>query len=388
MKILKKAENTMAFFKCGFFGFQGSGKTYTAALLSKGICDAIDNKTVAFFDTETGSDFLLPYYSNNGIEVFQTKSRAFTDVLEFVKESEQEKIGVGIIDSITHVWRDLMDSFKKKLNRKRLEFQDWDVVKREWQLYTDLFVNSRIHLIVCGRAGYEYDYDYNEDGSKDLVKTGTKMKAESEFGFEPSLVIEMERISKNRDEVDKIKNQRKKKQAFNPKIGSNWIHRAHVLKDRTDTLNGKQFDYPIFDNFLPHFQALNIGGDHLGVDTSRTSEDRFDVDSKPDWKRERDKKEIALEKIQETAKKIWPGSKAEEKAARQEYMEVLFGTLSWKEITLKQLNELEAAAWLLPTFEVKYKESPEAGIKFIWDEVKTIAEMVAEKHQEPDDIPL
>jgi hypothetical protein len=387
MKLLKKAENTMAFFKCGFFGFQGSGKTYTAGLFAKGICDAVKNNTLAFFDTETGSDFLLPHFGNNGIEVFQTKSRAFSDLLEFIKECEQEKIGVAIIDSITHIWRDLMDSYKKKLGRKRLEFQDWDAVKGEWQLYTDSFVNSKIHLIVCGRAGYEYDYDYNEDGSKDLVKTGTKMKAESEFGFEPSLVIEMERVSQNRDEVNKIKNQRKKKQAFNPKIGSNWIHRAHVLKDRTDTLNGKSFDYPTFDDFLPHFQALNIGGDHLGVDTTRTSEDRFDIEGRPDWRKRKIKKDIALEKIQETAKKIWPGTKADEKKARQEYMEVLFNTLSWTEITEKPLGELEQVAWLLSSFEQKYKENPEAGIKTIWDEVKAIADLEAE-NSEPNDIPM
>jgi hypothetical protein len=48
---------------------------------------------------------------------------------------------------------------------------------------------------LCGRAGYEYDHEENEDGGKDLIKIGTKMKAEGEFGFEPSLVIEMERLT-------------------------------------------------------------------------------------------------------------------------------------------------------------------------------------------------
>jgi hypothetical protein len=283
MKLLKEAENTIAYFKAGFFGFQGSGKTFTATLLAIGLCEARNNKTVAFFDTETGCPFVLPMLDKAGIKTYQVQSRAFSDLLTVIKECVDNKIAVLIIDSISHVWRELMDSYKKKLKRTRLQFQDWDVIKGDWQVYTDLFVNSTLDIIVCGRAGYEWDFDFNEDGSKDLVKTGTKMKVESEFGFEPSLVIEMERVPKNQEALDMIKD-RKKKQGFKPKIGSGWIHRAHILKDRTDTLNGKEFDYPSFDDFLPHFESLNIGGEHLGVDTTRTSEDRFNLEGRPDWK--------------------------------------------------------------------------------------------------------
>ena len=56
-------------------------------------------------------------------------------------------------------------------------------------------------MIVCGRAGFEYDFQEKEDGSgrKELVKTGVKMKAESEFGYEPSLLVHMERASDLKD---------------------------------------------------------------------------------------------------------------------------------------------------------------------------------------------
>lgn len=358
MKLLKPAENTMAFFKCGIFGFQGTGKTYTATDLCIGIAQATGANRMAFFDTETGSDFLLGKLKAAGIEVFQVKSRSFTDCVGTIRECQSEGVPILIIDSITHVWRDLCDSYDKKLNRKgRLQFQDWAVIKAEWRDYTDAFVNSRVHIVTCGRAGYEYDYDFNEDGSKDLVKTGTKMKAEAEFGFEPSLVIEMHRVTKAADDLEKIKEEqnkyerKNKKAAYRPEIGSAWIHRAHILKDRTDTMNGKIFDYPTFEDLRPHFDALNIGGRHLGVDTSRNSEERFGADGKPDWQRRKHEAEIACEEIQGVMVHFWPSSSADEKKAKLEFLNVVFGTNSWTKVQDEKLEKLQQVVKVLPVFK-------------------------------------
>lgn len=335
MSILKKAENKMAYFKAGILGFPGSGKTYTASLLAIGICHSIKNNKVAFFDTETGSDFLLPKLQSEGCETYQVKSRSFSDLLVTIKDCQNENVAVLIIDSITHVWRDLCDSYDKKLKRNgRLQFQDWAVIKGEWKQYTDAFVNSPVHIIVCGRAGYEYDYDFNEDGSKDLIKTATRMKVESEFAFEPSLVIEMERTSEAKEELKEVLGKKDftsktKKQSHNPKAGSKWIHRAYVLKDRTDTLNGETFDYPTFDDFKPHFAALNIGGEHLGVDTSRTSEDRFNKEGKPQWAVDKQRATIAIEEIKAEYDKNIPGLTAKDKAAKVKLAEYIFKTGSW-----------------------------------------------------------
>ena len=389
MGILKKASNTMAYFKAGFLGFPGSGKTYTSTLLAIGICQTTGAKSVCFFDTETGSDFLLPKLKKEGLEVYQVKARSFTDLLQTIKECEKEKVGVLIIDSITHVWRDLCDSYDKKLNRKgRLQFQDWATIKKEWKEYTDLFVNSRLHIIVCGRAGYEYDYDFNEDGTKDLIKTDIKMKVESEFGFEPSLVILMERTSENKESVKEHlgKTDRKSKEAKQtnkPTYGSKWIHRAYVLKDRTDTMNGQTFDYPTFENFKPHFIALNIGGDHLGVDTTRTSEDRFDAEGRPHWKAEQERKTIALEEIQGSMVKIWPGQSVADKTAKGDFLDAAFGTRSWTAVEKRTLLELENAAKKLRIMEVLF--DPKTSIKDNWHEAEV--QFQAQLNVPGDDIP-
>lgn len=339
MKILQEAKNTMAYFKCGIFGFQGSGKTFTATDLATGVCKATGITKLAYFDTETGSDFMLKKLREGGFTVFQVKSRAFSDLLGTIKECESENSFL-IIDSLTHVWRDLMSSYDRKFNRNgRLQFQDWALIKGEWQLYADLFVNSKAHIIACGRAGYDYDYDINEDGSKDLVKTGTKFKAEGEFGFEPSLVIEMQRLSENKLDLEKIDTSNKRgrdaKRAFQPKIGSQSVHRMYILKDRTDTLNGCHFDYyrgcenTPFEDIKPHFDNLNIGGEHLGYG-DKDSGDRFDKHGKPDWAKERELATIALEEISAEVTKYIPGSSAKEKQAKVRLSELVFGTASSK----------------------------------------------------------
>lgn len=61
-----------------------------------------------------------------------------------------------------------------------------------WAQFTETFLNSKAHIILCGRAGNTSEYQEKEDGGKkELISTGTKMKAESEMGYEPSLLVEM-----------------------------------------------------------------------------------------------------------------------------------------------------------------------------------------------------
>ena len=125
-----------------------------------------DGKPVAFFDTETGSDYVLPLFRDAGIELLVVKSRAFADLVEFVSEAES-KCSVAIVDSITHVWDELREAYEKKLGRTTgLEIWDWAPIKREWRQFTDAYLNSRIHMIVCGRAGDVYAREWNDEREK------------------------------------------------------------------------------------------------------------------------------------------------------------------------------------------------------------------------------
>jgi hypothetical protein len=333
MSLLKIATNQTAYLKAGILGFAGSGKTYTASSIAIGLAKQIgDKKPVAFFDTETGSDFWVNRFKDAGVTLMNTKTRSFSDLLNFMKEAEAA-CSVAIIDSITHVWQDLMTSYTNKLRRQNgLLFQDWAVIKAEWRQFTDSFLNAKCHTILCGRAGYEYDFETNEAGKKELVKTGTKMKAETEMGYEPSLLLEMETIRSKG-----LKNK-------------NAINRCTVLKDRTDTINGCQFDFKkenvydfskVYEKFKPFIDFLNVGGDHLGIDTTRNSEDLF---NSPDYSYANRKKqsEIILEEIQqELVLAGLNGTSTESQKKRTELMVAVFGTSSKTAIESKPLEELK-----------------------------------------------
>ncbi len=347
MALFVETTNTQAFVKAGFMGFQGSGKTYTASEFAKGLILLgrarqlpFGDQPLLFFDTETGSDWVRPQMAEAGIKLLAAKTRAFSEILVGIDEAETMG-AVLLVDSLTHVWRDLCDSYKKKRNRRRLEFQDWDVLKGEWATFTDRFVNACCHIVLCGRAGYEYDQFEDEDGKKQIEKTGIKMKAENETGYEPSLLVLMERRLRV-PEHDEEGGGRGRKRKTKPDL-HNVVRVAHVMKDRSARIDGREFEQPRFEDFLPHVEAINLGGRHLGVDTSRTSEDRFEPDGEVKWMRERRDRDIALDEIKEELVRAWPGRTDAAVKAKADCLEAVFGTRSWEAVQSWRLADLKPA---------------------------------------------
>jgi hypothetical protein len=325
--LFTEAVNTQAKLKMGILGFAGSGKTFTSTAVAIGLIQYAREKSLPegdrpayFLDTETGSDWVQPVFTKAGIKLRTAKSRAFKDLVAAVREAEKEG-SVLIIDSISHFWREFTEAYMKRKNRSRLEFADWNYLKPEWGKFTDAFVNSNLHIIMAGRAGFEYDYFTDNDGKKNLEKTGVKMKAETELGYEPSLLVLMER------DMD---------------LETKVVHRtANILKDRSDLLDGKSFKNPGFDVFKPHIEYLNMGGVQMGVDLSRTSEDMIDGNdgpSKPTWKYEQEQRTIELEKIEALFSQH--GLSGQSKEGKQKIVGLLkkhFETTSWTELSMYPL---------------------------------------------------
>jgi len=311
MSLLKVAKNETAFLKAGFMGFQGSGKTYTASRLAAGVLKfaKVKNPKIAMFDTEKSSDFLVDYFAKEKIEFLVVKSHSFKALLDTIKECQETGVHALIIDSITHIWRELMKSYQDKLRRKYgLTMADWGPIKEEWYQFTNAFINSKMHIISLGRAGWEWGQEENEEtGKKTLVKLGTKMKAEGEFGYESDILIEMERIRNEKTNTD--------------------LHRAWVLKDRFDVLDGKFKDDPTFEFFLPYVQKLAIGGDHVGFDAANSQE----IFESPDLSvyEKKKQREIALEELHATLTKLdLAGTSAATQKTRTLLLEEVFGTSS------------------------------------------------------------
>lgn len=363
---LEEAVNQQAFLKMGMLGMAGSGKTWTAWLLAKGLSNLLGGKgekpPVVFADTENGSDWLVGDAKASGIRLLRKKSRAFTDLMETCREAE--RLGAILqIDSITHYWTELQDAMKKAKNRTRLQFQDWDPLKKQWGEFTTFFLNSPVHILMLGRAGYEYEHTTNEDGGKEINKVGTKMKTESELGYEPSLLIEMIREPKL-NEGEGTAGYSGPKTAVAARL---WSHTAVVLKDRSRTMEGVRIVDPTYESFLPAIQALNLGGEHKGVDVSITSERLFDAKGGPEREaanRIRDLN-VILEEIKELIVVTVPGSTAAEKAAKPTLLMDAFGTRSWTAVESMRLEDLvagyEKLQGLCTAYTLKAKADAEAA---------------------------
>lgn len=329
MSLLRSLDDAPAYLKAGFLGFQKSGKTYTAAELAIGTRAFFKlDGPIAFFDTEGGSAYLRDKVkAATGKSLVGLRSRSFDDLMLIGHDCVKDKVSVLLVDSVTHVWADVCESYLDQLNKlrrskgwsaqKKLEFQDWSAVKRKWGEWTDFYLNAPLHIIICGRAGHMYDMEKNEEtGKRELVKTGTKMKAEGEFGFEPSLLVEMEAIALTAG--DKAK-----------------VHRATVLGDRFSVIDGKTQDDPTFAFFEPFVRRLVPGSD-TSIDTRL----KTDMGIEDDGAEYRRRKTIILEKIEEEFVRKWPGQTKDEKSAKAAALEKVFGTRSWTEVTGFRMERL------------------------------------------------
>ena len=327
----KPATEAPSFLKCGIYGDPGTGKTYSASLVACGLAQRIGKAPVLFLDTEGGSVWVRGIFEKVGVPFFVRRSRAFKDLKSAVAEAERMG-GILLIDSVTHFWEEIREAFLKAKRERtrnpnaRLELPDWNVIKPTWGEFTTLFLNAQCHIVICGRGASVYEFIDREDdpAKKDMITSGTRMAAEKGLGYEPSLLIEM--VSRQTVAAGKKKT----------------ITRiATVLKDRSDLLDGQQFEDPTFENFLPHIEYLNIGGSYVAFDESRSSEGLFPVEGSG-----RDaygaRRLVVLDDTKDLLLKHIPGQTVADKQRKTEIFRKHFGC-GWVEAEeLASLEQLKA----------------------------------------------
>jgi hypothetical protein len=208
-----------------------------------------------------------------------------------------------------------------------LQIDDWNYLKGDygWSMFTKRYINSKLHIIMCGRAGDNLEQYTDDEGKRQLEKVGTKMKTETETSFEPSLLVLMELLERNTRE----QGSRKRK----------FINRATIVKDRWDKINGDEIDDPDFADFLPHIELLNIGGEHVGVRDTGDSQSILKTEPR-DWAPVQ--KSIVLDEIETLLTLKYPSTGKEDKVAKLKLILKHFNA-TWTEIeTTMQLIDLRA----------------------------------------------
>lgn len=350
--------NDQAYAKVGFYGQQGAGKTFTASLFAIGLHEHIKSKKPIWFqDTETGSSFVKPLFDKAGITLVGKRSRSFADLLTSARIAERN-CDIMIGDSMTHIWVDLCDSYRRKkyscdkcggggkynekdcakcdgsgTYRDRVSVYDYQPIKKEWAVWVDFFLNSKLHMFVCGRAGGTYELRENIEGKEEIMKVEEKFKAESEYGYEMSLLLQMKPVR--------------------TKKGINIT--AFIWKDRFNFINGMELVNPSFKDILPHVQMLNIGGVHVPTVSEKDTLDMLKT-PKSSTEEYQKQKTIALEEIQALLLERYPSSAVDDKKGKMQAVKAIFNTRSWTAVESLKLEELQGGLKMLDSYLEKTRE--------------------------------
>ena len=329
MALLEDAVLETAYLKIGIHGLGGAGKTFTAARIALGLSkETGQGAPVAFFDTEDGSDFLIPFFEQHGVRYVRKRSQTYKDLLAYIKLTESAGCSVLIVDSLSLVWDELVNAYLRKKGRERLQRFEYAPINNEWKTFVELYRAAKMHIILCGRTGYDYKDVIGDKGKIESVAYRSKIRAQKETGYEPSICIEMHAVPMSEITGD-------------PQA-QGIVNRCVVVKDRTDTMNGAIIDSPTYESFRPLLKAYNIGGKHVSTDTSSSSEELFDGrdDTEDEW---RQKKTILLEEIKGAIIAAgFGGQSAEALKVKTELFKRCFNSLSWKKIESMRLDELGA----------------------------------------------
>jgi hypothetical protein len=343
--MFKKLENNRPFLKMALEGFAGDGKTFTATQIAIGVHKLISStKPIALFDTEKAMKALKPSFDEAGIEaVVNDENRSLASLSQAIKWCEEGNADILIIDSITHVWEEFMkaylnrpDKHGKIVHRNRLEFQDWGIIKPKWkEEFSTPFVMAKCHIIFTGRAGYEYTDEKNEDGKREIFKSGIKMKAETETAFEPDILVLMQKQQDLLSDVKKV-----------------W-REAMIVKDRTNQIDGKTFKNPTFENFYPAIKVLLDGAlrELHGVqipDTFYEFENKFSEIGK--------EREILVAEIEGCFELMGLGTGAADKQVKAWSLNQIYGVNSTEMLAKRSNDKIREGLQTLKAFANKYKE--------------------------------
>ena len=316
--------NTKPYFKAAFEGEPGTGKSWTAALVAIGLHKKINSKKpIVLIDTEKASKFLVPLFREHGIEAMVRETHSLADLVKAMKLCADGYADIMVIDSITHIWMDFQEAYKRKLNRTTFQIQDWMSIKSEWNKYFSIpLVQSPLHVLATGRVSDRMEQEVDEDGRKEFTKTGVKMQAEKNAAYEFDILVLMERHELI---------QRKKREVWRQSV---------VLKGRGNLLDGAVFKNPTYEDFAPAIEA--IIKDPVAARFSHAEQDAGElIKTEEDKRKWVQGKKRWLEEIEGYLVSLWPSSSAAEKKNKTDALEYAFNTRSWSAIEMMSPELLE-----------------------------------------------
>lgn len=197
---LRPSERKRAKIKMALQGSAGSGKTFSSLLIAKGLTE--DNLSkVALIDSENGSSDLYAHIGNYNVLELKPPftPEKYIEAIEVCENAQMELI---IIDSISHVWDELLDFHSKLAGNS---FTNWNKVNPRHKAFIDKILQSNCHVIATMRT--KQDYVLNQKNGKFIPeKVGLKAIQRDGVDYEFTIVLDIDnnhfaRASKDRTNI-------------------------------------------------------------------------------------------------------------------------------------------------------------------------------------------
>lgn len=212
MAMFTKATRKKSKLRLALCGTSGSGKTYSALLVAKGL-----GGKCAVIDTENGSASL--YEGVTDYDVCEIAPPYTVEkYIAAIHEAEKEGYNVLIIDSLSHAWAGqggLLEEVDKKTaaSRSKNSYTAWRDVTPLHNKLVDTILQSPMHIIVTMRTKTAYEINKNDNGKTEITKVGLAPIQRDGLEYEFTVVLDLE----------------------------NSKHMATAGKDRTGIFDGKAF---------------------------------------------------------------------------------------------------------------------------------------------------
>lgn len=178
----EKAERKQIRLRVGLIGPSGSGKSYSALRLAKGM-----GGPIALIDTEGRRSEL--YADEFDFSVLHLEEPFSPEkYIEAIRTAEENGFKVIIIDSASHEWTGnggILD-MKSKMS-ERNDFTKWAKLTPRHNRFLDKIIHCSSHLIVSVRGKDQYILEENEKGKQQPKKVG--VGGEQRGGFEYELLV-------------------------------------------------------------------------------------------------------------------------------------------------------------------------------------------------------
>lgn len=186
----KKAERKKSKARLALTGPAGSGKTYGALLIAKGL-----GGSIAVIDTEHGSASL--YEDLVDFDVLELQAPYTPErFIAAIDAAESAGYGTLIIDSITHEWSGKGGCLELNEEIARSKFKGntwsaWNETGERHRAFIDRILQSKMHIIATMRSKTETAQQEGANGRKQVVKLGMKSEQREGAEYEFTVVLDI-----------------------------------------------------------------------------------------------------------------------------------------------------------------------------------------------------